>query len=232
MLQTALISLGFLPNPYLKGSLAYRFTALVPDKDGNFPAEGKAPTSEKVAVLILATKCNHPMGWLGAPETKAFLQLFERMKRDFETMSQSESGFLGQSQATMPTSNGVTELLQISYWRSAAHILKYAESPAHQAAMKWWNDAGGYEADGGKVRHIGIMHEIYESGPGKWESVYLGYQPTLLSATSFVKKGEKQDDGTVPEEWISPVLEARRGKLAKSRGRMGFDWRAELDEKV
>ena len=214
-----LITFDVLANPYLKNVIPHKFTALVPNADGDFPSEGKPPTNEHVALLILAAKVNHPMGWLGAPHMQAFSELFTKMRNELATIPQSETGFLGQTQAHVPAANGCTEVLSISYWRSAAHILKYAESATHRDAVVWYHQM--FKEN--KIPHIGIMHEVYESPAGMWENVYQAFQPSLLSATTYLIQGDKTVAGTVADEWISPVLDARRGKTATTRGRMGWD---------
>ena len=218
---SVLVTFNILTNPYLKDSIPHKFTALLPDATGKFAPDNKPPTNENVAVLILSAKVNHPSGWLGAPHVQAFGDLFTKMKNEFETWPQSETGFLGQSQAHLPAANGCTEILSISYWRSAAHIMKYADSPSHREAVTWWYQ----KMKEGTIPHLGIMHEIYQSPPGMWENVYMGFQPTLLGATTYLKEGDKTVAGTVEDKWISPILDARKGKLASSRGRMGWDVR-------
>lgn len=64
------------------------------------------------------------------------------------------------------------------------------------------------------------MHEVYEADRGMYESIYINFQPTLAGATTVLTKDGKMADGTVGEEWVSPLLEAR-GKLRTSNGRRG-----------
>ena len=214
-----LVTSDILTNPYLKDAIPHKFTALVPDTEGKFPSESKPPTNEHVAVLILAAKVNHPLGWLGAPHMQAFSALFSKMRAELAVFPQIETGFLGQTQAHIPAANGCTEVLNISYWRSAAHILKYAESSTHRDAVVWYHQM--FKEN--KIPHIGIMHEVYESPAGLWENVYQAFQPTLLGATTYLRQGDRTVAGTIGEEWISPVLDARKGKTATTRGRMGWD---------
>jgi hypothetical protein len=70
---------------------------------------------------------------------------------------------------------------------------------------------------------VGINHEIYEAQPGAFENVYVNFQPTLLGATSFLKQDGKMVSGTVAPEFIHPLVDARKGKLAKSSARLGWD---------
>ena len=61
--RTLLQAFNFAPNPYLEDVIPGRTTALVPDEDGNIATSG----SEKIAVLHLGAKSNHPFGYL-APQ--------------------------------------------------------------------------------------------------------------------------------------------------------------------
>lgn len=65
------------------------------------------------------------------------------------------------------------------------------------------------------------MHEVYEADRSNWEAVYINFQPTLLGATTYVKRNGKLEGGEVDEEWISPLLDANRGPLRTSMGRRG-----------
>ena len=67
--DATLIHFGLKPNPFLETSFPRkRITAVVPNEEG----ELIAPGSEKVAVILLGAKSNHPFGAL-APE---FLKTF------------------------------------------------------------------------------------------------------------------------------------------------------------
>lgn len=61
-------------NPYLVGSIIKkRTTAVVPDMDGNLVAPG----SQKVAIILLGAKSNHPFGVLAPEFLKTFKWLAE-----------------------------------------------------------------------------------------------------------------------------------------------------------
>jgi len=147
------------------------------------------------------------------------------MAKELDKLPQEESGFLGQSTLWQPNPSGTVDTFLISYWRSIESIHNFAVGPSHMDAVNWWNK----ESKNGGLDHIGIMHEIFEAPAGMWESVYLNFEPTMLGATSYVRKaGEKElVGGTVAEEWVSPIVDASRGKLRSSRGRLGWDARRE-----
>jgi hypothetical protein len=72
------------------------------------------------------------------------------------------------------------------------------------------------------------MHEVFEADKGMWESVYVNFQPTLLGSTTYLKKNGKLVSGEVSEEWISPLMDAARGKLRTSMGRRGLGDKKEV----
>jgi len=62
----------------------------------------------------------------------------------------------------------------------------------------------------------------FEAEKGHWENVYVNFQPTGLGATTYLRR----EDGSVAlgkirGEWISPLVQANRGKLRSSAGRLG-----------
>ena len=69
IVDATLVHVGLKPNPFLESSFPRkRITAVVANEEG----ELVAPGSEKVAVILLGAKSNHPFGAL-APE---FLKTF------------------------------------------------------------------------------------------------------------------------------------------------------------
>lgn len=93
----------------------------------------------------------------------------------------------------------------------------FAHAPLHRDAWTWW------EKTIKAHNFIGVNHEIYEAEAGHWENIYLNFQPTGLGATTYLRKGEggKVEGGNVAEEWIGPLVDARRGKMRSSAGRLG-----------
>lgn len=72
------------------------------------------------------------------------------------------------------------------------------------------------------------MHEVFEADQGMWEGVYINFQPTLLGNTTYLKKDGKLVGGEVSEEWITPLMDAGRGKLRTSMGRRGLGDKKEI----
>lgn len=212
--DTLAITFHFRPNPYLEDSILQKWSPQVPDTNGNF---SDTPANEKVAILLLSLKLNHPLG-LFAPNVNGVNKYAGIMFKELDSENMVP-GFLGQSQFTSPDVRGGLEILNISYWRSIEDVHAYAASPSHVNAVKWWAETA--KKDSENMKHIGIAHEVFEAPRGKWEAVSLNFQPTRLGATSYLKKGDKLIGGVVDDQWISPVL-AARGKLASSKGRLGW----------
>ncbi len=64
---------------------------------------------------------------------------------------------------------------------------------------------------------------MYEAEPGHWENVYVNFQPTGLGATTYLRRGDgKVEGGMVGDEWISPLIDASKGRFKASSGRLGM----------
>lgn len=208
--DTMAITFGFKANPYLKDAILHRVTPQIPDADGQFSDEA---SNEKVTVLLLGAKCNHPLGMF-APNFKDLGDLLTGMVRQLERNS-VEHGFYGGSSWVQHDKNGALEVLFISYWRSAEDVHKYAYGDLHRKTWDWWT------ALDENNKHLGINHEIFEVDRRHWEGVYINFQPTNLGATTYLQKGDKMIGGTVEDRWIHPLVDARRGKWRTSSGRLG-----------
>lgn len=181
----------------------------MPDEDGKLDDE-----RQKVTILLLGAKSNHPFG-IFAPRFKEMGSWLQKMTEGFE--KEPPNGFLGQTAWERKDENGAREFNFISYWRSVEDLHEYAHSPLHREAWQWW------ERTLKENDYLGINHEIFEANPGHWENVYVNFQPTGMGATTVLRKGDKLEGGVVDDEWIVPLVDARRGKLAKSSARLGRD---------
>jgi heme-degrading monooxygenase HmoA len=209
---TLLITFHIIPNPYLKNSILHRTAALVPDENGNFSDEAGA---EPVVCFHLGAKYNHPLG-IFAPNVKELGDHFEGMLKELDS-SLGHQGFLGGSFFYSPDRDGIMELTFISYWRTIDAIHNFAYGPLHRKAWEWWNGLTQKES-----MHLGINHEIFAAGPHQWEAIYLNHQPTLLGACTYLRKGDKLVGGTVPDTYLNGLMDARKGKLRGSAGRLGW----------
>ena len=200
---------GWKANPHMMDdNITGKFSAQIPDKFGNF---GNQPARDGVAVFLIGTRCNSPLGMLD----KQFGKLGEYMDMmQAEIKADPEAhGYLGGSiwQGSERDANGA--LMFIMYFKSAADVHRYAHGPTHRKGWDWWykniKDLG----------EIGIYHELYEVPSGNYEAIYDHMNPMLLAATQH-KVHVTSESGEKQEAWISPVVDARKGQLRSSRGRM------------
>lgn len=208
LLDAYLISLGLKRNPYLQDVSFKRTTAMVRDKDGEFPEAGQ----EKITILLLGAKSNHPFGVLAPGFRK--MNLSKMTKNMHENAA--NNGFLGQTGYMRTDERGALEFNFISYWRSIEDLHAFAHGPIHRETWVWW------EKTLKQHDFLGVNHEIYEADKGRWENVYLNFQPTGLGATTFLRKGDKLEGGIVDDSWVSPLVDVSKGKYRTSAGRLGW----------
>ena len=79
VLDALMIHLDLRPNPYLEKALPRKSTAVIPDVDGNLTGPG----NEKIAVLMLGAKSNHPFGFF-APEFFKTAKWLAEMNAEFD----------------------------------------------------------------------------------------------------------------------------------------------------
>ena len=209
--DTLLITFDFKPNPYTHDSMTKKFSTVLPDTEGNLPSQID-PGEQKLAIVLLGMKFHHPLG-LFSPYSQNMNEWGTRMYAELEA-NRDCNGYLGQSYYNNEDVQGNIELVMISFWRSKEDIVAFSQSKLHLDAWKWWNELSSMK--GGKLRHIGINHEILEAPAGHCESIYLNSAPLRLAATTFKHTTE---EGEV--QWVSPVV-AARGPLANSDGRLGW----------
>jgi hypothetical protein len=82
-----LITYGVIPNPYLAKAIPKKSTAQVMDRNGNFPGPGK----EKIAVLLLGAKSNHPLG-VFAPDFGTVGNFLQKMTKELENDPTQKTG--------------------------------------------------------------------------------------------------------------------------------------------
>jgi hypothetical protein len=64
--------------------------------------------------------------------------------------------------------------------------------------------------------HLAIWHEIYHAPPGHWESIYVNSHLSGINSAQ-VKVIDKESGA---EKWMNPVVDASRGLMKTSAGRM------------
>ncbi|GAB7350094.1 hypothetical protein MBLNU459_g0761t1 [Dothideomycetes sp. NU459] len=198
---------GLLPNTQMDGVLKDRITAQFPDSEGHY---GSKASNSDVCVFLLGTRCNHPLG-LVAPGFREVSDHFAAMSKDLSANA-DELGLLGFDSYLGTTRGTSNEIMTLFYFRTAKDVHDYSQGPVHRKAWDWWNKTVAQHP------HIAITHELYQVPKGLWESVYINSNPTGVAATQH--KVTKKD-GEVA--WMSPVVDARKGILRSSAGRMGRD---------
>jgi heme-degrading monooxygenase HmoA len=211
-LDSLAVTTGLRRNPYLAQVVPHRTCAQIPDEDGIFSPNA---ANEKVTIFLLGFKINHPLGIL-APHISIINNSNVKMWQELEADS-PESGYFGSTEQTVRDPRGAVEVVTISYWRSMQDVHRFAYGPTHRKIWEYWNNHSK------ELAHLGIIHELFEVDKHKWEAVYLNTQPTMLGATLFRRKGDKDMGGEVEDAWISSLVDARKGKLRTSAGRLGRD---------
>ncbi|EED13303.1 conserved hypothetical protein [Talaromyces stipitatus ATCC 10500] len=200
---------GLIPNPEMAKVIPGRTTAQIPDMNGTMPAE---PSKESIVVLLLGFKSNRPLRMLssGFKETSDH---FMAMLQSFDSPEgREEFGFLGGSSYLGSSGQASNEIVTISYWRGIEGLHAFAESPIHRQGWDWWNRTVKEHP------HLFIFHEIYKAEGKSHDNIYFNAQPTLIGGTAFpVKSNDK-----VERQWVNPLVDANRGILATSRGRLGL----------
>jgi hypothetical protein len=86
-IDTALITYGIKANPYLQDMLPKKSTAQIMNRNGDFAGPGQ----EKVAVLLLGAKSNHPLG-IFAPDFGLVNKYIEGMTHELENDPSQDTG--------------------------------------------------------------------------------------------------------------------------------------------
>ena len=124
-----------------------------------------------------------------------------------------EYGFLGMDFYTEASASTTgSQMLTLMYFKSLADVHRYAESPLHRKAWDWYNRFARQHS------HLGIMHELYEVDAGKWENVYVNMSPNGFGVTRH-----RVYDENGAAKWASPLVDANKGHLSTTRGRLGFE---------
>ncbi|OKL58719.1 hypothetical protein UA08_06041 [Talaromyces atroroseus] len=205
--NTMLQVYGVIPNPEMARVIPGKASVQLPDLHGNMPST--EPTKESVVVMFLSSKSNHPLRML-APGFKEVGDYFQDMMQSLDNPEGREKyGFLGMSSYLGSQSASSNELLSISYWRNIEGIHAFAESPVHRVAWDYWNQTVK------KHPYLLISHEIYRAEGTQHENIYINAPPTLIGGTAFPVKTKQE------QEWLNPLVEANKGVLATSNGRLG-----------
>jgi hypothetical protein len=221
--NTSATAAGWKHNPLMDGVVMGKFSTAFPDSRGNY---GSKPADTSIAVLLIGFRNNHPLG-IFAPGVKQIGDYFAQMVVDLEA-HEKEFGLLGMTSWTNSAARTTqNEFLNVGYFKTVEGLHAFAHSEYHAVAWRWWNE------NVKQWPHMSIYHEIYHVPKGHWESIYVNSHISGLPSTRV-----KTDDGL----WVSPVVDASRGLLKTSAGRMsrseakehenmGKGWNDPYDEK-
>lgn len=204
--ETYAIATGLKHNSLMDGVLMEKFSAQFPDAQGDY---GSTPSNNDVSVVLIGTRSNHPMGLL-APGFKDLGNHFSTMTKFLEDNA-VEHGFLGSNGYIGAGRSSNNTFLSVMYFKNSDYVHMFADTQSHRDGLNWWNKVVATHP------HLSIFHELYQIPRGYWESVYVQVPPVGAAATMH---NVPQKDGE-DEKWMSPVVDARKGVLRTSAGRMG-----------
>ncbi|OQO09707.1 hypothetical protein B0A48_05110 [Cryoendolithus antarcticus] len=211
--NTGLQIQGITKNPKMDGVIMKKVSAQLPDSTGNF---GSKAAARDLVVFHIGTRCNHPLGLLG-PGFKEMGEMFTQMVKDLEE-HKSEFGFFGATSWLNSSARGTSnETLVVCYFDTNEGLQRFAHSKYHQNAWNWWNK--NYKSH----PHLSIYHETFQVPKSGWETIYINSHPSGLgSATVPIK-----DEETGEEVYASTLVDASKGVLRTSLGRMAKSLKAD-----
>jgi hypothetical protein len=184
-----------------------KFSAQFPDEAGE---QHSKPAEQDMTVLIIGAKTNHPLG-IFAPGYKDLADYFHSMSVSLEQHA-DEFGFLGMTSWTSLNDGEINNMLSMNgYFKSVDGLHRFAHSEYHREGWDWWNRIVKSHP------HLSIFHEVYHAPKGHWENIYIN-SPRAGITTSWQSFTDYQGSGK--KAWASPVVDASRGLLKTSAGRM------------
>ncbi|KZO96929.1 hypothetical protein CALVIDRAFT_104727 [Calocera viscosa TUFC12733] len=204
---------GFRPNVWSKDVIPKKFSAQLPPQEG----EEDVPASQGVVVFMLGARINHPLGFL-APGAKEIGDWADACYKEVQS-KYDEYGCLGLSNFLGTERAAGNEILTLMYFKNTAGLHKFALSQTHRDTWNWWL------AIQKKYPHLAIMHETYDVPARSWEAIYLQMHRTGLGAASVKMTPEERETAGVKDDqgeevWWSTPVDATRGKMRSSKGRM------------
>ena len=210
------MTMGWKHNTYMDGVIQKKYSTAFPDELGH---HGNKPADSEIVVFLIGTRNNHPMGML-APGAKELGDYFVKMTRDLHAHAE-EFGFLGMTSwlnSADRTTN--SELLEVCYFRTVEGLHKFAHSDYHRVGWNWWNKTIKQHP------HLSIYHETYHVPKGHWESIYVNSHVSGINATAH----RITDEMTGKLMYASPIVDASKGLLKTSAGRMSRSNATEHDQ--
>lgn len=200
------MSIGWKHNTYMDGVIAKKTSAQFPDELGRY---GNKPADSDVVVFLIGLRCNSPLGML-APGFREVGPFFPQMVKDLEAHAE-EFGFLGMTSwlnaSDRETNN---EIMSVGYFKTVEGLHAFAHSEVHRKGWEWWN------ANTKQYPYLSIFHETYHVPKGHWETIYVNSHVSGLQSTTH----KITEEMTGQEAWASPIVDASRGLLKTSAGRM------------
>lgn len=148
------------------------------------------------------------MGLFG-PGFKELGDYFESMVNDVKANA-VKYDFLGNSNWTAAEKRSTgNHLLNVMYFKSPEGLHAFAHDELHREGWNWYNK---HIHD---YPHMSIYHEMFVVPKGHWESIYVNSEPMLMGAMRVPLKGQ---DGQT--KWFNPIVDASRGVLKSSKGRL------------
>jgi len=203
---TYAMSVGWMHNTSMDGVILKKFSAQFPDETGQYPTK---PSDSDVVVLLIGTRSNHPLG-IFAPGFRELGGYFTTMAKELELRAE-EWGYLGMTSWLNSNDRETSNMfLEVAYFKSVEGLHAFAYSDMHRKGWDWWNKIVKTHP------HLTIFHEVYHAPKGHWENIYVNSHPALINSTTtkFV------DEETGRDRWASPVVDASKGLLRTSAGRM------------
>ncbi|OAA65310.1 hypothetical protein SPI_02097 [Niveomyces insectorum RCEF 264] len=208
LIDSFLIWGGMRANPYMSGVVPGKVSAQVPGST--------APSQNPVVVIKLAARSNHPLG-VFHPHMRRISMFFRDMITDLDEHSE-QYDYLGACSYLANERATANEVMILAYFRSyeGLHRWSHVTGGVHRDAWNYWNNdiMGHGRAKEGRL--FSIMHEVYQIPAQKWESIFINYHPSGLGATTYKVNMDGQT------EWASPLVDASRGLLRSSKGRMAL----------
>ncbi|KAL1853540.1 hypothetical protein VTK73DRAFT_9007 [Phialemonium thermophilum] len=175
-----------------------------------------APAHNPVVVIKLAARSNHPLG-VFHPHMRKISTFFRDMIKDLDEHSE-QYDYLGACSYLANERATANEVMILAYFRTyeGLHKWTHEQGGVHREAWSYWNNdiMGRSKAKEGRL--FSVMHEVYQVPARKWESIFVNYHPTGLGATTYKIGVEGQT------KWASPLVDASRGLLGSSKGRMAL----------
>ena len=201
--STSFAAAGLKHNSLMDGVIPSKFSSAFPDSQGTY---GSKAADSEIVVFHIGFRNNHPLG-IFAPGVKQMGEFFQHMVVDLEAHDE-EYGLMGATNwlnASARTTQN--ETLVVAYFKTVEGVHAFAHSEYHLNAWKWWNEHLKNEG----WSHMSIYHELYHVPKGNWETIHGNSHVSGLPSSRV-----KTDDGL----WVSPLVDASRGLLKTSSGRM------------